>query len=151
MVEARRLLVELGFDQELQNDRSALVLLALANLDPTLPWAQAAAPLLRTTDIMAWITDHYGVHYQPNTRETIRRFTLHQFLQAGLIAYNPDDPSRPVNSPKSCYQLRGEALEVLRQYVPMGNYVIGVGNYVIVSPSTLGNYKIADRMNSPCP
>jgi hypothetical protein len=28
--------------------------------------------------------------------------------------------------------------------VPMGNYAIGVGNYVIVSPSELGNYKIAD-------
>jgi hypothetical protein len=28
--------------------------------------------------------------------------------------------------------------------VPMGNYVIGVGNYVIVSPSELGNYMIAD-------
>ncbi|MGH3382656.1 MAG: protein kinase domain-containing protein, partial [Actinoallomurus sp.] len=27
----------------------------------------------------------------------------------------------------------------------MGNYVIGVGNYVIVSPSELGNYMIADR------
>jgi hypothetical protein len=27
----------------------------------------------------------------------------------------------------------------------MGNYVIGVGNYVIVSPSQLGNYKIADK------
>ena len=27
----------------------------------------------------------------------------------------------------------------------MGNYVIGVGNYVIVSPSELGNYKIADK------
>jgi hypothetical protein len=26
----------------------------------------------------------------------------------------------------------------------MGNYVIGVGNYVIVSPSELGNYMIAD-------
>jgi hypothetical protein len=26
----------------------------------------------------------------------------------------------------------------------MGNYVIEVGNYVIVSPSQLGNYKIAD-------
>jgi hypothetical protein len=28
--------------------------------------------------------------------------------------------------------------------VPMGNYVIAVGNYVILSPSELGNYKIAD-------
>jgi hypothetical protein len=28
--------------------------------------------------------------------------------------------------------------------LPMGNYVIEVGNYVTVSPSELGNYKIAD-------
>jgi hypothetical protein len=33
--------------------------------------------------------------------------------------------------------------------IPMGNYVIGVGNYVIVSPSQLGNYKIADRRALP--
>jgi hypothetical protein len=26
----------------------------------------------------------------------------------------------------------------------MGNYVIGVGNYMIATPSELGNYKIAD-------
>ena len=29
--------------------------------------------------------------------------------------------------------------------VPMGNYVIEVGNYVIVSPSQLGNYMSADK------
>jgi hypothetical protein len=29
--------------------------------------------------------------------------------------------------------------------IPMGNYVIGVRNYVIVSPSELGNYTIADN------
>ena len=28
--------------------------------------------------------------------------------------------------------------------IPMGNYVTAVGNYVIVSPSELGNYMIAD-------
>ena len=28
----------------------------------------------------------------------------------------------------------------------MGNYVIGVGNYVIVSPSDLGNYVSADNL-----
>jgi hypothetical protein len=32
--------------------------------------------------------------------------------------------------------------------VPMGNYVIAVRNYVIASPSELGNYKIADTDNS---
>ena len=36
--------------------------------------------------------------------------------------------------------------------IPMGNYVIGVGNYVIVSPSELGNYKIVDILpvNNDC-
>jgi hypothetical protein len=29
----------------------------------------------------------------------------------------------------------------------MGNYVIGVGNYVIAKPSELGNYKIADNLS----
>jgi hypothetical protein len=28
--------------------------------------------------------------------------------------------------------------------IPMGNYVIEAGNYMIVNPSELGNYKIAD-------
>ena len=28
--------------------------------------------------------------------------------------------------------------------IPMGNYVIGVGNYVIATPSKLGNYMSAD-------
>jgi hypothetical protein len=33
--------------------------------------------------------------------------------------------------------------------IPMGNYVIaGVGNYVIVNPSNLGNYVIADIVSS---
>ena len=33
--------------------------------------------------------------------------------------------------------------------VPMGNYVIEVGNYVIATPSELGNYKIADTLAVP--
>ena len=30
--------------------------------------------------------------------------------------------------------------------IPMGNYVIGVGNYVIATPSKLGNYMSADNL-----
>ena len=33
--------------------------------------------------------------------------------------------------------------------IPMGNYVIAVGNYVSVSPSDLGNYVSADTHESP--
>ena len=31
--------------------------------------------------------------------------------------------------------------------IPMGNYVIAAGNYVIVSPSELGNYMSADNQS----
>jgi hypothetical protein len=32
----------------------------------------------------------------------------------------------------------------------MGNYVIGVGNYLIAIPSELGNYMLADSQVPPC-
>lgn len=116
IAEARDLLRRLDFDDERCNERSAQVLLALAALRPEDPWPKAAPPLLRTVEIMAWIRDHYGTDYKPNTRETIRRQTLHQFVEAGLVVYNPDDPQRPVNSPKACYQLEPAALDVMRAY-----------------------------------
>ncbi len=65
---------------------------------------------------MEWLRYEYDRSYKPNTRETIRRQTLHQFMDAGLVELNPDDPSRPVNSPKSCYQVVPRALELLRSY-----------------------------------
>jgi len=33
--------------------------------------------------------------------------------------------------------------------IPMGNYVIGVRNYMIATPSQVGNYLIADRSTTP--
>ena len=111
--EARILLEVLGFDQERSNERSALVLLALAHLTATDRWSTATAPMVGTRAIMDWIRDEYETDYAPNTRETIRRFTLHQFVAAGLVVENPDEPGRPVNSPKWCYQLRPEALRLI--------------------------------------
>ena len=57
-----------------------------------------------------------GKTYAENTRETIRRQTLHQFEQAALAVRNPDDPSRPTNSPNNVYAVADEALEVIRKY-----------------------------------
>ncbi len=54
--------------------------------------------------------------YAPNTRETIRRQSMHQFCDAGLALYNPDDPGRSVNSPKAVYQISPEALSLVRTY-----------------------------------
>jgi len=64
--------------------------------------------------MMDWMRDHYDVRYAPNTRETIRRQTVHQFVQHGLVEENPDDPSRPINSPKWCYRLTSDALDLLQ-------------------------------------
>jgi len=90
--DARLLLESLNLDAERSNERSALVLLALLRMTPATPWSEAVAPSLGTRAIMDWIRDEYGTDYAPNTRETIRRFTLHQFVDAGLVVENPDCP-----------------------------------------------------------
>lgn len=51
-----------------------------------------------------------------NTRETFRRQTMHQFVDAGSALYNPDLPDRPVNSPKAVYQIEPATLELLRSF-----------------------------------
>ncbi len=114
--EARIVLETLGMDAERSNERSALVLLALLRLTPSEAWSEAANPMLSTRAIMDFIRDEYGKDYAPNTRETVRRFTLHQFVEAQLVVQNPDQPQRPVNSPKWNYQVTAEALDVLRAY-----------------------------------
>lgn len=114
--EAGAILKALGFPRRQQNERSALTLLALVGLPPDAPWSSAAAPLMGITPMMDFIAEHYGKKYAPNTRETVRRQTVHQFLEAGLVVANPDKPGRPVNSGKTVYQIEAKALELLRSF-----------------------------------
>jgi len=114
--EALQILISLGLPRAQQNERSALCLLALLNLSPERTWADAENPMIGITPVMDWIRDHYGKDYAPNTRETIRRQTMHQFCDAGIALYNPDKPDRPVNSPKAVYQIEPAALVLLRAY-----------------------------------
>jgi hypothetical protein len=113
---ALQILADLGLPKAQQNERSALSLLALLNLQPKRNWSQAESPLMGITPIMDWIRDHYDKDYAPNTRETIRRQTMHQFVDAGLAVYNPDNPTRPVNSPAAVYQIETSALDLLRRF-----------------------------------
>nr|HRJ43869.1 BsuBI/PstI family type II restriction endonuclease [Caldilineaceae bacterium] len=114
--ETMRFLESLGFPKGQQNERSALTLLALLDLKPGADWSEASEPLIGITPIMDFCRDHYGRQYAPNTRETFRRQTMHQFVQAGLAIPNPDDPGRPVNSPKYCYQIEPNALALCRKF-----------------------------------
>jgi hypothetical protein len=68
------------------------------------------------TPMMDWVRDNYGKEYAPNTRETFRRQTMHQFVDAGIACYNPDKPERPVNSPAAVYQIEPFALALLRTF-----------------------------------
>ncbi len=111
---ALQILIDLGLPRAQQNDRSALTLLALLDLQPDMDWKRASAPLVGITPIMDWIRTYYCKEYKPNTRETIRRQTMHQFILAGIALYNPDDPARPVNSPRAVYQVSPNALALIR-------------------------------------
>jgi type II restriction enzyme len=117
---ASLILRDLGMDAERSNERSAMTLLALAHLDETVGWNHATDGRYTTRQIMDWIQDHLGVPYAPNTRETIRRQTLHQFYEGGVVLYNDDDPSRPTNSPKNCYRLAPNAYQVILAYTTTG-------------------------------
>ncbi|MCY4227328.1 MAG: BsuBI/PstI family type II restriction endonuclease [Gammaproteobacteria bacterium] len=113
---ANEIIVSLGLPRTQQNERSALCLLALLNLTPGKAWSEAEDPLMGITPIMDWVRERYGKEYAPNTRETIRRQTMHQFCDAGIVRYNPDQPDRPVNSPHAVYQIEPVALGLLRTF-----------------------------------
>lgn len=107
-------LLRLGMPKAQQNERTALVLLALLELKPGERWEQASEPMLGITQMMDWFRDHWGKNYAPNTRETVRRQSVHQIVAAGIAIPNPDDPARPTNSGKTVYQVTPEALAALR-------------------------------------
>jgi len=143
--DARLILGFLRLDAERSNERSAQVLLALLHLTPTTPWADAEAPMVGTRAIMDWIRDEYGTEYAPNTRETIRRFTLHQLVDAGLVVENPDQPDRPVNSPRWCYQVTERTLRLVRTYNTDAFHPL-LADYLREAPGLAAQYRAERKM-----
>jgi hypothetical protein len=115
--EAKKILKALGIPAAQQNEISALTLLALCGLKPKDSWSKASRKSLTITKgIMAFIVEHYQKVYAPNTRETFRRQVLHQFVQARIVDYNPDEPNLPTNSPHAHYALSSAALNAIRTF-----------------------------------
>lgn len=115
--EAQRILTEFGLPKAQQNEISALTLLALCSIKESDSWKNAQRSSLKVTKgIMAFMAKHYKRRYAPNTRETVRRQVLHQFVQARLADYNPDNPNLPVNSPNAHYAISKPALQVIRTF-----------------------------------
>lgn len=115
--EAQEILKTLGLPPAQYNEMAALTFLAICNIKENDSWANATRHSLGVTKgIMIFVNDNYNKTYAPNTRETFRRQVLHQFVQARVVDYNPDEPNLPVNSPKAHYALTKEVLEVVKAY-----------------------------------
>ena len=114
--EAIEILKKFGMPSEQQNERTAYCLLSLLNVTPEKAWKNAENPLVGITPMMTFAKDYYNKIYAPNSRETFRRFSTHQLVQAGIVLYNPDKPDRPVNSPKAVYQISPVALKVIKTF-----------------------------------
>jgi adenine-specific DNA-methyltransferase len=119
--QAKFLLRALGLPPQQQNDRSAWVLLALAEIRPDGAWSDANSNLHPTYKLMQFISEQYGKDYAANSRETIRRQTLHQFEQAQIIERNRDDPARATNSKDNNYALKAPILDIMSAY-PDGDW-----------------------------
>ncbi|WXT99762.1 MAG: Type-2 restriction enzyme AplI [Catillopecten margaritatus gill symbiont] len=137
--ESKALLTALGLPKAQCNDRSAWVFLALANVNSFSSWHSASAPLLPTVNIMEFIRNNYAMDYKPNSRETIRRQTLHQFEQAGIVERNRDDPARATNSRNNNYSLNQLILDILMVY-PSSDWEEKVSEYKKAVPELKAQY-----------
>lgn len=129
LTETKELLKSLGLPRQQQNDRTALCLLALIDLKPDQDWNHAKSRMIGITPIMEFSKEFYGREYKPNTRETFRRQSMHQFVSAGIALYNPDNPNRPVNSPKAVYQIEEETLILIQNY-NTDNWIVLLEKYL---------------------
>jgi len=114
--EALQILIDLGVPKGQQNERTALCLLALADIKKNSQWLEANNPLIGITPMMEFAKTAYMKEYAPNTRETFRRFSMHQLVEAGIALYNPDKTDRPVNSPQTVYQLTPLVLHIVKLF-----------------------------------
>ena len=148
VTEALDVLRHLGFPRAQLNDRSALTLLALLGLGPDDSWKSATSPLCGITPMMKFFAKHYGKKYAPNSRETIRRYAVHQFVQAGFVLENPDKPDRPTNSGKTVYCISKDALILLRTY-GMQSWNDNLTKYLKLHPQLKDIYVKKRTANAP--
>lgn len=114
--DGKKILKALGLPPQQQTDIASYTLLALADVGKRAPWTSASRRSMKIHAIKEWVGETYGKVYAENTRETFRRQVLHQLEQARVVDRNPDDPTLPVNSPRTHYALTEDALAVIRAF-----------------------------------
>ena len=114
--EAKNLLKLFEFDEKRTNDMAARTLLSLLNLREGDAWDQATNNRIGVRGLMDWMRNNLDYQIAENSRETVRREVLHQFVAAAFCEHNDDDPNRPTNSSKNVYRVSPNALDVIRMY-----------------------------------
>lgn len=114
--EAKNLLKLFEFDEKRTNDMAARTLLSLLNLREGDTWNQATNNRIGVRGLMDWMRNNLDYQIAENSRETVRREVLHQFVAAAFCEHNDDDPNRPTNSSKNVYRVSPNALNVIRMY-----------------------------------
>lgn len=114
--EAQAILAALGMPSKQQNANAAYTLLAFSGVGPKTPWAKAKDVRISPHGVIEFARARFGKKYAENTRETIRRQAIHQFVQGAILVRNPDEPGLATNSPRTHYALSPEALEVIRRF-----------------------------------
>ena len=110
--EAKEILCALRVPAKQQNNMCCCVLLALADLKEEQPWNSASNSWIRIHDVIAFANGNYGTTYAENSRETFRKEAIHHFRNAAFI----EDNGNVTNSPKYCYRLTEEMLELIKSF-----------------------------------
>ena len=149
--EARRLLKLFEFDEKRANDMAARTLLSLLNLHEGDTWDQATNNRIGVRGLMDWMRNNLDFPIAENSRETIRREVLHQFVAAAFCEHNDDDPDRPTNSSKNVYRVSPNALSVIRMYSGSNDdtsseFRIALEEYLAYAPSLVELQREERRM-----
>lgn len=114
--EAKEILTLIGMPKQQCNDRSAYTLLSLAKIAKNDSWDRATQDYMRIVDMMTYMATNYNKVYAANSRETIKKQTIHQFRDGAIVVSNTDDIERATNSPAYSYRLADEFLKLLQSY-----------------------------------
>jgi len=139
LLEALDILESIGMPKEQLNDRTAIALLALIDLSRDKSWSQATNPMLTIRHILDFARTKFRIDYAENTRESIRKYSVKQLVEAGVLLHNPDDPIRPVNSALNCYQVDKMALKLFKQYGSAG-WDKALSRYVKLRPKLVESF-----------
>lgn len=114
--EALQLLKDVGMPHEQLNNRTAITLLAILGLTVRKNWSEASSNLIGIRGILDFARNEMDFDYAENSRESVRKHSVKQLVSAGIVLHNPDDPTRPVNSSKNCYQIEQSALVLFKSF-----------------------------------